>query len=95
VTEPIWRMSPQEEAQQHGANADAMQSYVERRRRSAGRGETSEPSAGEEDFAASDAIEDDPLRHPLVADLLERSTRLMKLADDEHDQDSRRWSRLS
>ena len=43
-------------------------------------GEASEALVGEEDFAESDAIEDDPLRHPLVAELLERSTRLMKLA---------------
>jgi hypothetical protein len=173
VTEPVWRMSPEGEAQQHRANADAMQSYVDRLtgngdsreeaayqgapkdefewepflrasgrramklgelmekyRDSPGRdrliakamgwkeieemlaaewkpdtddeaemaglfgdedplaeGETSEPSAGQEDFTESDAIEDDPLRHPLVADLLERSTALMELAEDRHDQD--------
>lgn len=173
VTEPVWRMSPEEEAQQHRANADAMQTYVDRLTRNGDSreeaayqgapkdefewelflrasdrramklgelmekyrdsperdriiakamgwkeieemlaagwkpdtdeeaemtgssgdenpltdGETSEPSAGEEDFSASEAIEDDPLRHPLVADLLERSTRLMKLAEDGPDRD--------
>jgi hypothetical protein len=50
-------------------------------------GDASEALAGEEDFAESDAIGDDPLRHPLVAELLERSTRLMKLAEDRHDSD--------
>ena len=49
-------------------------------------GEASEALA-EEDFAESDAIEDDPLRHPLVAGLLDRSTRLMKLAEERHDRD--------
>jgi hypothetical protein len=49
--------------------------------------EASEALAGEEDFAESDAIEDDRLGHPLVAELLERSTRLMKLAEDRHDND--------
>jgi len=49
--------------------------------------EASEALAGEEDFAESDAIEDDRLGHPLVAELLERSTRLMKMAEDRHDND--------
>ena len=30
VSEPIWEMSPEEEKQQHRANAEAMQSYVDR-----------------------------------------------------------------
>ena len=50
-------------------------------------GEASEALVGEEDFAESDAIEDDPLRHPLVAELLERSASLMKLAEGGHDYD--------
>ena len=171
VSEPVWKMSPKEEEQQHRANAEAMQSYVDRltgnpdsREEAAYQGapkdefewelflrasdrramklgelmekykdspdrdrliakamgwkeieellaaewksdteagmtsfsadedplddgDASEALAGEEDFAESDAIEDDPLRHPLVAELLERSTRLMKLAEDRHDND--------
>ena len=171
VSEPVWRMSPEEEEQQHRANAEAMQSYVDRltgnpdaREEAAYQGapkdefewelflrasdrramklgelmekykdspdrdrliakamgwkeieemlaaewksdteeemtglsadedplddgEALEALAGEEDFAESDAVEDDPLRHPLVADLLERSTRLMKLAEGRHDKD--------
>jgi hypothetical protein len=171
VSEPVWRMSPEEEEQQHRASAEAMQSYVDRltgnpdsREEAAYQGapkdefewelflrasdrramklgelmekykdspdrdrliakamgwketeemlaaewksdteeemtglsadedplddgEALEALAEEEDFAESDAIEDDPLRHPLVADLLERSTRLMKLAEDRQDKD--------
>jgi hypothetical protein len=171
ISEPVWRMSPEEEEQQHRANAAAMQSYVDRltgnpdsREEAAYQGapkdefewelflrasdrramklgelmekykdspdrdrliakamgwkeieemltaewksdteeemtglstdedplddgEASEALAGEEDFAESDAIEDDPLRHPLVTDLLERSTSLMKLAEDSQDKD--------
>jgi len=30
VSEPVWKMSPEEEEQQHRANAEAMQSYVDR-----------------------------------------------------------------
>jgi len=171
VSEPVWKMSPEEEEQQHRANAEAMQSYVDRltgnpdsREEAAYQGapkdefewelflrasdrramklgelmekykdspdrdrliakamgwkeieemlaaewksdtegemtslsadedplddgDASEALAGEEDFAEPNAIEDDPLRHPLVAELLERSTRLMKMAEDRHDND--------
>lgn len=178
VSEPAWRMSPEEEAQQHQANADAMQSFVDRltgkpdareeaayegapqdefewelflrasNRRAAKLGElmekyhdsperdlliaramgwkeieemltagpasdteeehgigevpeifdfsatedpaakgSSEVPAKEENFAESDAIDNDPLRHPLVAGLIERSSRLVKLVGDMRDQD--------
>ncbi|HEX7194232.1 MAG TPA: hypothetical protein VF207_04625 [Chthoniobacterales bacterium] len=173
VSEPVWRMSPEEEAQQHKANAEAMQSFMDRLmgtpdareeaayegapkdefewelflrasdRRVTKLGELMEKyhdspdrdrliaramgwteieellaaeaesdieeqpeitdlaadedpgaaggelkvSADEEGLAEFEAIDDNPMQHPLVAGLLERSTTLMKLAEDKRDQD--------
>lgn len=164
VSEPVWRMSPEDEARQHEANAKAMQSFMDRLmgtpdareeaaydgapkdefewelflrasdRRVTKLGELMEKyhdspdrdrliaremgwteiaemleaeaesgtedehentDLSDEDPAKSgvsaneeeEAISDDPLQHPLVTALIERSTTLMKLAGDRRDQD--------
>jgi hypothetical protein len=158
VSEPVWRLSPEEELQQHETNAEAMRSFMERAagaldareeaaydgtpkdefewelflrasdRRATKLGELmekyhdrpdrdrliaremgwthieemldAEAEFGTEeepddtndpgpDEPQPDIIEteEDPIRHPLVARLLERSTTLMKLVGDRRDQD--------
>lgn len=156
VTEPVWRISPDEELQQHEANAEAMRSFMERAagavdpreeaaydgtpkdefewelflrasdRRTTKLGELmekyhdhpdrdrliaremgwthieemldAEAEFGEEvepdntsGFEESEPdpaeINEDPLRHPLVDHLIERSATLMKLVGERRDHD--------
>ncbi len=156
VSEPVWTISPEEEVQQHQANAEAMRTFVERAagvpdpreeaayggapkdefewelflrasdRRVTKLGELmekyhdhpdgdritaremgwsaieemldAEAEFGLEEETETDHIDDiaeaepeaaetDPLRHPLVERLLERSTTLMKLAGKQQDDD--------
>ena len=156
VSEPVWRLAPDEESRQQEANADAMRSFMERAagaldpreeaaydgtpkdefewelflrasdRRTTKLGELMEKyhdhpdrdrviaremgwtaieemldteaefSVEEEpdntddvDFEESEPVEmdEDPIRHPLVARLINRSATLMKLAGDRWDND--------
>ena len=156
VSEPVWRLAPDEEIRQHKANADAMRSFMERvagaldpreeaaydgtpkdefewelflrasDRRTTKLGELMEKyhdhpdcdrviaremgwtaieemldaepefsveeepdNIGDAGFEESEPVEmdEDPIRHPLVARLINRSATLMKLAGDRRDND--------
>jgi hypothetical protein len=156
VSEPVWRLAPDEEIRQHEANADAMRSFMERAagaldpreeaaydgtpkdefewelflrasdRRTTKLGELLEKyhdhpdrdrviaremgwtaieemldaeaefnaeeepdNPGDAEFEESEPLEmdEDPIRHPLVARLINQSATLMELAGDKRDDD--------